>query len=157
MNQLIRTNIRAAAAAAAAALVLAGCGSSPSPAGTTTAASSTTSSPSTPASTDAVTAARTAFTAWARPNLDYATWWAQLQPLLSPAGQQAYAGTDPANIPVLKVTGPYRLDPKAPDDPETTAMVHVATDRGTFGLFLSRAGQGAPWQLLQIVFPPGIH
>lgn len=130
-------------------------GASATPSG---AASSSGSTPSTAGdSADAVTAAKTIFTTWDRPELDYATWWGDLEPLLSPAGQQAYARTDPSSIPKLRVTGPYKLDPKAPDDPTTTALVHVPTDRGSFGLFLVHSDASAPWRLLRIVFPKGIH
>ncbi|GAB3868549.1 hypothetical protein GCM10028801_44660 [Nocardioides maradonensis] len=147
-----------AAATALLAGLLGGCGhTSPATSSQGTSTSSSTSTASTTPSTDAVSAARTVFTTWDQPTLDYGTWWTQLQPLLSPAGQQAYAGTDPANIPALKITGPYRLDPKAPDDPATTALVHVQTDRGPFALFMEHAGPGQPWYLLQIEFPPGIH
>lgn len=122
------------------------------------AASSAGNTPSTAGnSADAVTAAKTIFTTWDRPEMDYSTWWGALEPLLSPAGQQAYARTDPSSIPKLRVTGPYKLDPKAPDDPTTTALVHVPTDRGSFGLFLVHSDASAPWRLLRIVFPKGIH
>jgi len=108
-------------------------------------------------STNVLTAAKTAFTTWDQPTLDYATWWSELKPLLSAGGREAYARTNPANIPTLKVTSAYRLDPKAPDDPDTTALVHVTTDRGRFSLFMEHEGPGKPWLLLNIGFPPGIH
>lgn len=37
--------------------------------------------------------------AFAWPALDEDTWWAELEPLLSPAGAAGYVGTDPANVP----------------------------------------------------------
>lgn len=154
-----------AAAAACVVLLTAACGHRSRPAERTkttptvaaSSASGTSSASATTTSSDPLAAAATIFAAWSQRTLDYETWWSRLKPMLSPAGQAAYAGTDPSAIPDLRVTGPYRLDPTPPDDPSTSALVHVATDRGTFGLFLVRSAPGAPWRLLQIVFPAGIH
>lgn len=158
-----------AAALAASMLALGACGggddAKPTPAPSTPASATPPAfSSSTPAprpavtpSTNVLAAAKTAFTTWDRPGLDYATWWSQLKPLLSVGGRAAYGRTDPANIPALKITSAYRLDPKAPDDPDTTALVHVTTDRGRFSLFMEHDGPGKPWFLLNIGFPPGIH
>jgi len=154
-----------AAALAASMLALGACGggdndtgpTSPTPAVSTPSAPTPGHQPATTPSTKVLAAAKTAFTTWDRPGLDYATWWSQLKPLLSVGGRAAYARTDPANIPALKITSGYRLDPKAPDDPDTTALVHVTTDRGRFSLFMEHDGPGKPWFLLNIGFPPGIH
>lgn len=165
----LTTTVGAALVSALLVASLTGCGDTnstePQSPGASPSQTETSSSPENPATTGAampamnepVTAAQTIFTAWARPELDYETWWAELEPMLSPTGQQAYAGTDPAAIPKLKVTGSYRLDPKPPDDPNTTALVHVPTNLGSFGLFLVHDGEGQPWRLLRLIFPEGIH
>lgn len=168
MTRPIRS-LTAGATLGALTLVLTACGgghedAAPTPAPSEPAVSSSSVSTSrlTPGATpgpsmNVLTAAKTAFTTWDQPTLDYATWWSELKPLLSAGGRQAYARTDPANIPTLKVTSAYQLDPKAPDDPDTTALVHVTTDRGRFSLFMEHEGPGKPWLLLNIDFPPGIH
>ena len=45
-----------------------------------------------------VDAAEAAMTAFARPDLDYDTWWAGVEPLLTPEAAEDYAYVDPANI-----------------------------------------------------------
>lgn len=151
MHHLLRP-IATGALIAATTLCFSGCSSED-----TGVTQSTASSASKAPSTDPVRAAEKVFTTWNQPSLDYATWWGGLEPLLALPARQAYLATDPANIPEIRVTGPYRLAPEAPDDPETTALVHVPTDRGAFGLFMQHAGPEEPWFLLQIEFPPGIH
>ena len=99
---------------------------------------------------EAVATATTAMSAFARPALDEATWWAELAPLLSPAAATAYAGTDPANVPAQAVTGTATLT----DDSSTyLAPVAVPTDVGAYLVLLSRQGQGSPW-LVERFTPP---
>jgi len=112
---------------------------------------------STAPSSDPLVAGRDVFERWARPGLTYAAWWQDLEPLLSPAARQAYQYTDPAQIPSLRITGPVTKAAKAPDLVGLSAMVYVPTNRGRFGLFLTRTTKTSPWLLLRISFPPGIH
>jgi hypothetical protein len=94
--------------------------------------------------------ATTAMTAFARPKVDAQVWWAELSPLLTPAAATAYAGTDPRNVPVRKVTGdPVLLD----DSSGYLATVEVPTDAGPYLVLLARADQGSPW-LVERLAPP---
>ncbi len=99
-------------------------------------------------------AATAAVTAFARPDLDAATWWAELEPLLSAGAAVAYEGTDPAEVPATAVTGPAR---SAPSDSSFLATVLVPTDGGDHAVLLAREGAGAPWLVERItpVVPSG--
>lgn len=99
----------------------------------------------------AVQAATTAMSAFARPQVDAARWWADLSPLLSPAGAIAYQGTDPAEVPARAVTGPAELvDERSP----YLAGVQVPTDTGPYLVLLSRDGGAAPWLVERLTPPP---
>ncbi|WP_133412103.1 hypothetical protein [Vallicoccus soli] len=88
--------------------------------------------------------------ALARPDLDPATWWAQLQPLLTPAAATAYEFTDPGNVPVRMVTAaPTRVTSPSP----YLAQVTVPTDVGPYVVLLAREGAGEPWRAERIIPP----
>lgn len=70
-------------------------------------------------------------------------WWSEVAPLLSPVAQQAYAGTDPANVPGRVVSGPPTVTDAAGS--AYLAEVVVPTDAGDYGVLLSRAATGDPW------------
>lgn len=107
--------------------------------------------------------------AFARPNLPAARWWAELEPLLSPAARTAYAGTDPSNVPAAAVTGPaVFLDNTngshgssdasgsgegAGGASPWLARVEVQTDVGRYVVLLSRTDQGSAW-LAERLEPP---
>lgn len=150
----------------ATATVSASASSAPSSAAPSTSPSApaapTSSSPATVKGTDmtkSVDAATRIFTTWSNRKLDYDAWWAQLEPLLSPAAQRAYANTDPANIPPLKIKGKLKELPGGV--PNTTAglatYVAIPTDKGQFKIALERTEEGAPWVMLGLEFPPSIH
>ncbi|MGY1634285.1 hypothetical protein ACI784_21510 [Geodermatophilus sp. SYSU D01186] len=110
--------------------------------------------PAPPAPTDddasrsaALDAASAAVTAFARPTLDPAQWWAELQPLLSPAAATAYEGTDPAAVPASAVTGPPQPTPAVS---AYLSTVLVPTDAGEYAVLLVREGDGAPWLVERI-------
>lgn len=95
----------------------------------------------------AVTQATAAVTAFARPDLDPETWWDGLAPLLSPAALEAYAGTDPAEVPARAVTGPAWPG----ESPSSyLATVFVPTDVGEYAVLLVREGGGTPWLVERI-------
>ncbi|MBG0567527.1 hypothetical protein [Actinoplanes aureus] len=130
-------------AALAIALALAGCGSTRSreaPRAATSASLAKTlddehehdhddgraAAPSAPAAAAALDAARSYVTAWARPDLDQATWYTQLRPLVIAEYARLLADTDPANVAATAVTG-------APTVVSSTTAVVVAdvpTDAG---------------------------
>ncbi|MGW9114526.1 hypothetical protein [Microbacterium sp. NPDC055683] len=99
------------------------------------------------AATDAAVKAMTAF---ARPSLDYDTWWAELEPLLTVQAAQDYAYVDPAAVPASSVTGPGVI---VDDTSAYLARVEVPTDAGTYTIIVSRADAGSPW-LVSRFTPP---
>ncbi len=103
------------------------------------------------ARTTAAAAAATRFMqAFARPDLSKAAWWARIGPLLTPEGQQAVYGTDPARIPVTTVTGKAVVLPNAEKD---ARIVTVPTDIGDYTLFLRWAPASSQW-LVRTAQPP---
>ncbi|GAB3266970.1 hypothetical protein GCM10027425_33530 [Alteromonas gracilis] len=95
--------------------------------------------------------AREVVTRWARPDLAAEEWWTQLQPLLAPRGLQNLAGTDPANIPRLRVlsVGAPRIENGV------YAEVLMATTVGDVTVTLSRPQEGS-WKVGTIELPEEI-
>ncbi len=103
------------------------------------------------ARTTAAAAAATRFMqAFARPDLSEAAWWARVGPLLTASGQQAVYGTDPALVPVTKLTGPAVVLPNAEKD---ARIVTVPTDIGDYTLFLLWDRPTSRW-LVETAQPP---
>ena len=94
-----------------------------------------------------VDAAEAAMTAFARPDLDYDTWWAGVEPLLTPEAAEDYAYVDPANIPVRKVTGEGVI---VEDTSAYVATVEVPTDAGNYHVLLIRQDAASPWLVSRI-------
>jgi hypothetical protein len=90
----------------------------------------------------ALDAAARVMTVFAQPNLPQQGWLDQMTPLLSPAGFEAYLGTDPARIPVTQITGVGRI---LPASTEVSLIVEVPTDAGLYTVSLTRTGLGAVW------------
>lgn len=84
---------------------------------------------------------------------DDAVWWTTVSPLLSPTAQQAYVGTDPAEVPGSTVFGsPVVLDAGS----AYLARVHVPTDAGDYEVLLSRTEGGAPWLVERFGLPAAV-
>lgn len=99
-------------------------------------------------------AAEAAMTAFARPFLDYQTWWAELSPLLTQQAQQDYAYIDPANVPVHGVVGDARIT----DQTSTyVATVTVPTDVGPYLVTVTRTDATASWLVASITPPEGVN
>lgn len=84
---------------------------------------------------------------------DDAVWWTTVSPLLSPTAQQAYVGTDPAEVPgstVLDV--PTVLDAGS----AYLARVLVPTDAGGYEVLLSRTEADAPWLVERFGLPASV-
>ena len=96
--------------------------------------------------------ASTVLDTWSTPGADYAGWWRDLKPMLTPGGQQAYAETDPALLPDLQ---DIELDDVELHDPGVTATVYFTTSEGRFGLDLSRRATGGKWLANRVIFPDG--
>ncbi len=98
----------------------------------------------------AVRAAITAVTAFGA-DLEASAWWRELEPLLSPSAQEAYAATAPENVPVGAVK--YGFLPASDPPSAFLAEVDVGTDVGVYTVLLSRAGPGEPWIVERFVPP----
>lgn len=99
-------------------------------------------------------AAEAAMTAFARPFLDYPTWWAELSPLLTQQAQQDYAYVDPANVPAHGVVGDARIT----DQTSTyVATVTVPTDVGPYLVTVTRTDATAGWLVASITPPEGVN
>lgn len=106
------------------------------------------------ASKDAAVAAGGAvMVAFARPALDYATWWAGLEPLLTPQAAQDYAWVDPANVPASAVTGSGSI---TDDSSAYVATVCVPTNVGDYAVVLVRVDAVSPWLASRITPPAGL-
>jgi hypothetical protein len=90
--------------------------------------------------------------AWARPNAAYDGWWRRLEPLLTPGGQQAYAYTEPAQVPELQE---IEVEDVVLHTPGVTATVYFTTSEGRFGVDMSRRRADATWLANRVVFPGG--
>lgn len=109
-----------------------------------------TDSPTTPALQGVAADGHRALTTWARPDTPYGVWWRELSPLLTPAARQAYAGTDTSLLPDLgELGGPEVVAGRAAN----TSTVWFPTDRGRFGVDLSRTAESAPWRMVRVLFP----
>lgn len=95
-------------------------------------------------------AAVVALAAFARPDVPYEQWWAEVGPLMSVQAQVDYQYVDPANVPARAVTGvPVLVDEAS----ASVAGVEVPTDVGTYTVTLSRTDAGAGW-LVERISPP---
>jgi hypothetical protein len=90
----------------------------------------------------ALDAAARVMTVFAQPNLTQQAWMDQMTPLLSPAGYEAYLGTDPARIPVTQVIGAGRI---LTASTEVSLIVEIPTDVGLYAVSLTRTGIDAVW------------
>jgi hypothetical protein len=98
----------------------------------------------------ALRAATRVMRAFARPRAPESRWWTDLEPLLSPQAQMDYAGTDPANVPVSRLSGHARVV----QVPSTRVVrVQVPTDAGIYTVVLSRRDGVSPW-LAEDLIPP---
>ncbi|MFC3688907.1 hypothetical protein [Aquipuribacter hungaricus] len=82
---------------------------------------------------------------------DQEAWWSELARLLSPTAQQAYAGTDPANVPGRTLTGPPTVTDGAGS--AYLADVVIPTDAGDYGVLLSRSAGGDRWLVERFWLP----
>lgn len=97
---------------------------------------------STPDQGAAAAAATDALTAYARRDLAYPEWFAQLEPYLHPSAVDAYATVDPSNIPEIVVTGTAET---AGTSSDTYAVVFVPTSAGEYTVELRRDDPAANW------------
>lgn len=98
----------------------------------------------------AVELAEEAMVLYARPDVPFEVWWADLVPLLSAQAASAYVTVDPETIPVSEVTDPPLL-------PEWTtpevARVSVPTDVGAYLVIVSRTDLDPVWRVERFVAP----
>jgi hypothetical protein len=103
----------------------------------------------------ALTAAVTAMTAYARPDLTFDTWFSGIQAVMTQQAAEAYAYVDPANIHAHRLTGAAALAQHSPT--AYLAWVDVPTDVGTYTVLLARQDATSPWLALTFTPPAGIH
>lgn len=85
---------------------------------------------------------------------DPAHWWSQLSLRMATSAQaQAYAGTDPANVPGTTVLGAGVIEPSPSP---ALATVDVPTDAGTYRVLLSVSEAGT-WRVERFGLPAGQH
>jgi hypothetical protein len=99
---------------------------------------------------EAVDVATDLLDTWSRPDVAYPAWWADLEPLLTPGGREAYAFTDPAQVPALEDLEPDRV---VVSPTNTTATVYFTSAEGEYGVDLSRSAVDEPWLANRVVFP----
>lgn len=92
--------------------------------------------------TDAIAAATTVMTTFARPDLGAEEWWNAMLPLLSQQGAYAHQDTDPARIPVSAVTGTGEI---LEGSTEVSLIVRIPTDAGPYNITLTRPDSSSPW------------
>lgn len=101
----------------------------------------------------AVEAAVAAMSAFARPQLDEASWRAGLESLLTSQAQIDYRHVDPARVPVNAVTGAGEVV----DESSTyVVVVSVPTDIGAYEVTLIRGDGDSPWLASRFTPPEGV-
>ena len=80
-------------------------------------------------------------------DLDYDTWWADVEPLLTPEAAEDYAYVDPANIPVRELTGDGFI---VYDASAYVPTVEIPADAGRYQLVLNRKHADIPWPVSRI-------
>lgn len=98
----------------------------------------------------AVSVAEKLMAAFARPDVDETTWINGLYHYLTQAAGTAYAGTDPAKVPVSEVTGAGAV---VEGHTAYALLVTVPTNIGPYVISLTRAAPTDPW-LADRVTPP---
>lgn len=98
----------------------------------------------------AVTVAEKLMTAFARPGVDETTWINGLYPYLTQEAGAAYAGTNPAKVPVTEVTGVGSVVDGAT---EYALLVSVPTNIGPYVVSLTRQAPTDAW-LADRLTPP---
>lgn len=99
---------------------------------------------------EVVDAASAVLNRWSQPGLDYDKWWSGLKPLLTPGGREAYAYTDPKQVPEL---ADFTADHVVLNPSGATATVWFETSDGLFGVDMSRKGSTGAWLANRVVFP----
>jgi hypothetical protein len=83
----------------------------------------------------------------------YDEWWADLTQYLGEDAREAYAYTDPANVPASEITGRSLLAGVQED----MLTVLVPTDIGSYSVELVREHSGGPWAIYRLRPPEGIE
>lgn len=102
----------------------------------------------------AIAAADAVMRAYARPDLGFDEWWAQLQPLLDQKATADYAYMDPSRIVASSITGPGAI---TDESSAYVAYVYVSTNAGTYGVILSRADADSPWLASRFIVPERVN
>jgi len=81
----------------------------------------------------------------------YDEWWADLSQYLGEDAKEAYAYTDPANVPASEVTGRSLLSSVQ----VRTLTVLVPTNIGSYSVEFVREKDGGPWVIYRLRPPEG--
>lgn len=81
----------------------------------------------------------------------YDEWWADLSQYLGEDAKEAYAYTDPANVPASEVTGRSLLSSVQVQ----TLTVLVPTNIGSYSVEFVREQDGGPWVIYRLRPPEG--
>ena len=92
--------------------------------------------PSAPPQNAALLAARTYIRLWARPGLNQAKWYADLQPWATPQYRRLLSDTNPANVPAHTVTGA----PRPVSSTSAVLIADVPTDAGPIRITVTDLG-----------------
>lgn len=101
-----------------------------------------------------VAAAEAAMRAFARPDLDFEKWWADVQPLLDQKASLDYSYMEPASIPANEITGAGVI---VDDTSAFVGTVEVPTNAGTYTVILSRADADGPWLTSRFIPPEAVR
>lgn len=81
----------------------------------------------------------------------YDEWWADVSQYLGADAKEAYAYTDPANVPASEVTAQSLLSNVQPQ----VLTVLVPTDIGSYSVELVQEESGGPWVIYRLRPPAG--
>ncbi|WP_380162769.1 hypothetical protein [Kineococcus sp. R86509] len=81
--------------------------------------------------------------AFASTDREPSTWWAGIQPLLSPSAAEDYSYVDPAEVPTFQVQVDQVQD--FPGGSSALVQVQVATSLGNYVVSLTRTSVTDPW------------
>ena len=88
--------------------------------------------------------------AFARPSAPAGEWWREFSAFLTPQAIADYTGTDPANVPAHRVTGPGRV---IGTDSDLLARIQVPTDAGSYLVLLVRSPEVPDWRVDRLLPP----
>jgi len=87
--------------------------------------------------------------AFAQPTLSARQWWDGLTPFLTDQARSDYSYTDPANIPINRISSARILD----TDADVLARILVTTNGGEYLVMLTRSPEQPQWKIDRMLPP----